>query len=207
MRSANIFLLAVVFCGGSLLLSCKKHEPSASNQPKNDVVTAVQSAPAAPAATPQATPSPEPAKTPVPESKAAAPAEYKPVNKPPAASAKPTPAVPASVVLLPDKNNEEAEKGGNLDRFAKCLAQKQLTMYGHYLCPHCAEQKGKFGDSFHYVHYVECGVFGEPMTVQNQTCKDMQIKRYPTWIMADGERIESVQTMEQLSQKSGCRLP
>ena len=189
MRSANIFLLAVVFCGGSLLLSCKKHNQSADNQPKNDRMTAVTPNPAA---TPQTAASP--VATPSPEAKAAT------------TPGKSSPAAPSSVVLLPDKK-EEATKGGNLDRFAKCLTQKQLTMYGHYLCPHCAEQKEKFGESFQFVHYVECGEFGQPMTVQNQTCKDMQIKRYPTWVFADGERVEAVETMEQLSQKTGCKLP
>jgi hypothetical protein len=193
MRSANLFLIAVVLCGGSLLLSCKKHEPSANNQPKADQMTAAPSASPTPAATPQTASSPELVKAAAPEVKAAA------------ASAKPTPAAPSSVVLLPDK--DAGANTGNLDHFAKCLTQKQLTMYGHYLCPHCAEQKEKFAESFQYIHYVECGVFGQPMTIQNQTCKDMQIKRYPTWVFADGERVEAVETMQQLSQKTGCKLP
>jgi hypothetical protein len=31
------------------------------------------------------------------------------------------------------------------DKFAKCLTAHQATMYGLYWCPHCAEQKGRFG--------------------------------------------------------------
>jgi hypothetical protein len=187
MRSAKLYLLAVALCGGCLLLSCKKQEQGTNNQPKTDEMAAMKPAVAA---TPQAAVSPEPAKAATPEAKAAA------------APAK----APSSVVMLPDQK-DEAAKAGKLDRFAKCLTEKQLTMYGHYLCPHCAEQKEKFGEAFQYIHYVECGTFGQPMTVQNDTCKGMQIKRYPTWVFADGERVEAVETMEQLSQKTGCKLP
>jgi len=34
------------------------------------------------------------------------------------------------------------------DAFAKCLASRQVTMYGLYWCEHCAEQKKMFGLHF-----------------------------------------------------------
>ncbi len=37
------------------------------------------------------------------------------------------------------------------DGFAKCMASKQVKMYGAYWCPHCVEQKEIFGKSFRYV--------------------------------------------------------
>jgi len=46
------------------------------------------------------------------------------------------------------------------DTFAKCLTDRHVLMYGAYWCPHCAEQKEKFGDSFRYAPYVECGIPG-----------------------------------------------
>jgi thiol-disulfide isomerase/thioredoxin len=95
----------------------------------------------------------------------------------------------------------------DLTQFARCLAKKQVSMYGAYWCPHCAEQKEKFGQAFKYVPYVECAVVGQPPSVQSQACKDMQIHRYPTWIFPDGDRVEAIQTLEQLSQKTGCKLP
>jgi len=80
-------------------------------------------------------------------------------------------------------------------------------MYGAFWCPHCQEQKEKFGEAFKYVPYVECAVLGQPRTVQSQACSEMQIHRYPTWIFPDGDRVEAIQTLEQLSQRTGCKLP
>ena len=51
--------------------------------------------------------------------------------------------------------------GHRYDAFAHCLREKQLTMYGAYWCPHCAEQKELFGGSFSQVPYVECGIPGQ----------------------------------------------
>src|SRR5579872_724465 len=52
------------------------------------------------------------------------------------------------------------KRGSRLDSFAKCLAAKQVKMYGAYWCPHCADQEAMFEASFKYVPYVECGVPG-----------------------------------------------
>ncbi len=92
-----------------------------------------------------------------------------------------------------------------LDAFAQCLTGKQLKMYGAYWCPHCAEQKEMFGDSFQYVPYVECGVRGsrEPAPL----CAQAGIKHFPTWQFPDGERREGALALQTLSQKSGCPLP
>jgi len=92
-----------------------------------------------------------------------------------------------------------------LDGFAQCLGQKQAKMYGAYWCPHCAEQKELFGDSFDLAPYVECGVKGSRAT--QQVCLDAGIKRYPTWVFADGTRVEGKQELQFLSGKSGCPLP
>src|SRR6266478_565300 len=51
-------------------------------------------------------------------------------------------------------------KNRHYDAFAKCLATKQAKMYGLYWCPHCIEQKEKFGASFHFVPYEECAIKG-----------------------------------------------
>lgn len=95
----------------------------------------------------------------------------------------------------------------NLDTFAHCLANKQVSMYGAFWCPHCADQKKEFGGSFGYVHYVECAIPGKPLGTQSDACRAMQIQRYPTWIFSDGNRVEAVLSLEQLSQRTGCKLP
>jgi hypothetical protein len=94
-----------------------------------------------------------------------------------------------------------------MDSFAKCLNDKGAAMYGAFWCPHCAEQKEKFGQSFKYVKYVECGVPGQPPRVQTPACQQMQIKKYPTWVFSDGDRMEAVESLQALSQKTGCKLP
>ena len=102
-----------------------------------------------------------------------------------------------------------ANAADKYDNFAKCLTSKGISMYGDFRCPHCAEQKKLFGDSFQYVHYLECGTRGQPMTLANQqqACREAQIKHYPTWTFQDGDRLETVQTLEKLSEKTGCKLP
>lgn len=93
----------------------------------------------------------------------------------------------------------------HLDAFAKCLTAKQAKMYGAFWCPHCEEQKEKFGSSFQYAPYVECGIKGskgiEPV------CTEAGIKRFPTWVFADGTRVEGEHELEFLGEATGCSLP
>ncbi len=93
------------------------------------------------------------------------------------------------------------------DAFALCLKDRGIKMYGAYWCPHCQDQKDKFGASFEYAPYVECGVKGDVKAV-NPVCKDDGIKHYPTWqFPPTGERVERVFTLEELSDRTGCPLP
>ena len=92
-----------------------------------------------------------------------------------------------------------------LDGFAKCLAAKQVKMYGAFWCPHCADQEQLFEASFAYVPYVECGIRGS--RTENQTCLQDGIKHFPTWEFSGGERQEGFQPLQALSQKTGCSLP
>jgi glutaredoxin len=87
-----------------------------------------------------------------------------------------------------------------LDNFAKCLASKNITMYGNYNCPHCLNEKKAFGSSFQYVLYVEC-------TQKPNKCADAGIVGVPTWVFLDGKKLIGEQGLEKLSQESGCKLP
>ncbi|MCL4499066.1 MAG: hypothetical protein M1335_02340 [Chloroflexi bacterium] len=87
-----------------------------------------------------------------------------------------------------------------LDAFAQCLAQKGLTMYGLYSCPHCQAEKTLFGPSFQYVNYVECSENPQKCTADN-------VDAVPTWIEKDGTRLVGTQSLAQLAQASGCQLP
>jgi len=89
--------------------------------------------------------------------------------------------------------------------FARCLSTKGAKMYGAFWCPHCADQKELFGSSFEYVDYVECGIKGSRGIAQ--ACTDANIKHFPTWIFADGTRVEGEHQLEFLGQETGCPLP
>jgi len=92
-----------------------------------------------------------------------------------------------------------------LNAFAQCLSAKGAKMYGAYWCPHCADQKEMFGSSFQFAPYIECGVKGSHAPAQ--VCTDADVKHYPTWVFADGSRVEGAHSLEFLSQETGCPLP
>jgi|SRR3989338_4216321 len=93
----------------------------------------------------------------------------------------------------------------NYDTFASCLGSSGATFYGAFWCPHCQNQKALFGSSAELLPYVECS--SPDRKSQLQTCKDKEIKSYPTWVFADGTRITGGIPLETLSQKTGCVLP
>lgn len=92
-----------------------------------------------------------------------------------------------------------AGPGGTYDSFAKCLAEKKVTMYGAYWCTHCKNEKRNFGSSFQYVPYVEC-------TEQPGLCQAKSVTGYPTWITEDGKKYEGEQGLNRLAEISGCEL-
>jgi hypothetical protein len=92
-----------------------------------------------------------------------------------------------------------------LDGFAKCLTKNGAKMYGAWWCTHCADQKKFFGFAFQYVNYIECSPPGQ--RTQNDVCKQVGLKGYPTWQFADGTRAEGALHLEALSEKTGCKLP
>jgi|SRR5579859_1529522 len=92
------------------------------------------------------------------------------------------------------------------DAFARCLSERGVKMYGAWWCPHCIEQKEKFGASFEYAPYVECGIKGQTQG-QSQVCKDADVKHYPTWqFPPTGVRVERVFSLDELSDRTGCAL-
>lgn len=94
------------------------------------------------------------------------------------------------------------------DGFAQCLKDRGVKMYGAWWCPHCQEQKEKFGEtSFKLAPYVECGVLGD-IRGRNPVCQQDGITHYPTWqFPPTGQRVERVFTLEELSDRTGCSLP
>jgi len=93
---------------------------------------------------------------------------------------------------------------GQYDKFAQCLKNKGALFYGAFWCPHCRDQKDLLGKSASKLPYVECST--PDGKSQLSSCAEVGIKSYPTWIFADGEKIESIMTLEQLSSKTSCPL-
>ncbi len=93
------------------------------------------------------------------------------------------------------KGGSDSDK--NLDEFAQCLSDNGAVMYGTDWCPHCQEQKKRFGDSFEHIVFVDCDV--------GSTCKDNGVEGYPAWDVG-GERLRGVQPLEKLAEMTGCKL-
>ncbi len=96
-------------------------------------------------------------------------------------------------------------KNHKYDSFAQCLATKQAKMYGLYWCPHCLDQKAMFGDSFHYVPYVECAIRGSKELAPE--CKVAGVHLFPSWQFGMDPPKEGVLSLQALSDKTGCSLP
>jgi hypothetical protein len=96
-------------------------------------------------------------------------------------------------------------KNHKYDAFAQCLATHQARMYGLYWCPHCQEQKGMFGEAFHYVPYTECAIKGSSEMAAE--CKIAGVKLFPSWQFGMDPPKEGVLSLETLSDKTGCKLP
>jgi hypothetical protein len=98
----------------------------------------------------------------------------------------------------------------NYDSFAQCLTEKGWAEYGTFWCPNCARQKLMFGDSFQYLEYVECDPRGD--NPQTDRCLIRDIEKTPTWMresadnVTEYERLIGVQSLEGLSEISGCPL-
>jgi thiol-disulfide isomerase/thioredoxin len=94
---------------------------------------------------------------------------------------------------------------GKLDSFAQCLKDKGATFYGAFWCPHCQNTKRMFGRSAKLLPYVECST--PDGKGQIQICADKKIESYPTWVFADGSRLNGEVTLQQLAEKTSCTLP
>lgn len=103
------------------------------------------------------------------------------------------------------KEQMTPEKEGKYMAFAECLAEKGAKFYGAFWCPHCKEQKEMFNDASTKLPYIECSTPDKKN--QTQVCIDAGIESYPTWILANGEHLNGVISLEKLAEKTSCTLP
>lgn len=107
----------------------------------------------------------------------------------------------------------DKQKPGDLDQFAQCLGDKGAKFYGAFWCPHCQAQKALFGKSKDKLPYVECST--SDSKGQTKECADKGIQSYPTWSFpivsttstSTEEFISGEQTLQALSEKTGCVVP
>ena len=83
---------------------------------------------------------------------------------------------------------------------ARHLVQSKAVFYGAYWCPHCQEQKHKFGGAAALVPYVECDPKGT--NPQTERCERAGVKAFPTWDIG-GRRLEGVRSLDDLAEASG----
>jgi len=88
-------------------------------------------------------------------------------------------------------------KPGGYDYFAKCLAEKNVIVYGNDFCTYTNQQLGFFGKSKKYLKYVTCAD-------NKELCDSKGVKITPTWEI-NGTIVSGVQDLKLLSELSGCK--
>jgi len=102
-----------------------------------------------------------------------------------------------SGLLGPGMGREDPQ----LQALAEHLSEQDARFYGAYWCPACQDQEDLFGRSGDRLPYVECHPRGRGGLMAS-ACVEANISSFPTWII-EGERIEGVQTPEELARLSG----
>lgn len=88
---------------------------------------------------------------------------------------------------------------------AKHLTDSGVKLYGAFWCGHCEDQKKLFGEvAFEYINYIECST--PDGSAQTEVCIVEEIKAYPTWEFADGERVSKVFSLKELAEKTDFNM-
>lgn len=100
------------------------------------------------------------------------------------------------------KNNKDNNPA--IESFASCISDSGAKFYGAWWCPHCNDQKAMFTKYAKNLPYIECSSQSRQML---DVCTVAEIKKFPTWVFPDGERIEGVLDFAKLSEKTKCPAP
>ena len=105
-------------------------------------------------------------------------------------------------------NIPEKESNINVDALAQCINASGVNMYGSFRCGVCAKERALFGDSFQYIHEIECHPEGE--NPQTELCLAKGIAGTPTWILepnsTEMKRFQGFMDFEDLATFTGCSL-
>lgn len=102
------------------------------------------------------------------------------------------------------QDEEPSYDSAILEAFAKCLTERGAKVYVSSTCGYCAQQKQRFGEAIQYIDQVEC--YDEATEEWSQACDDAGIQGVPTWILSDGSQLTGLQSLQELSEKTGCPL-
>jgi protein-disulfide isomerase len=91
----------------------------------------------------------------------------------------------------------------NAIAFAKHLRKTGVKLYTAFWCPHCYNQKERFGqDAVKQLEVIECDSRG--VNPQRQLCIDKKIRGYPTWEIG-GKLYPGDRSLENLAELSKYR--
>ncbi|PQO44692.1 peptidylprolyl isomerase [Blastopirellula marina] len=113
----------------------------------------------------------------------------------------------ASGVELEGENlfiNGQVYTNVDLVALAKAITDSGAKFYGAVWCPHCTEQKELFGDGGEYLPFIEVT---NPDRTLNDLGTSLSITKLPTWVFANGTRVEGTLTISQLVQYTGVAVP
>src|SRR5690606_19856775 len=97
-----------------------------------------------------------------------------------------------------------SENAPDLVAFAQALAAAGTKFYGAAWCPECTAQKQLFEDGGKYLPFIEVT---NPDRTPNQIAIDNDIQTYPTWEFPDGSRLEGLQSLATLAERSNLTIP
>jgi len=95
-----------------------------------------------------------------------------------------------------------AQRNSFAGRLAQHLTVTNAKMYGAYWCPHCIDQKKRFGEAKKLVPYIECDAKGE--NPQTALCQEKGIKGFPTWEI-NGKMLSGERSLDELADASGYK--
>lgn len=106
----------------------------------------------------------------------------------------------ATLGIYASQGKLAAQSNSFAGRLAQHLTATNAKMYGAYWCPHCLDQKKKFGEAQKLIPYIECDPKGE--NPQTELCKQKGIKGFPTWEI-NGKLLSGERSLEELANASG----
>ncbi len=98
----------------------------------------------------------------------------------------------------------EGENANDLVAFATLLRNSGATLYGGDWSALTTQQLRLFEDGAIYLSFVEAT---NPDRTFNSIAQQNNIQSLPTWVFSDGSRLEGVQTLAALSQRTGIAIP